>query len=48
MGGVTGLDYAGVDVVLRARRAGSRRRAFDDLQLMERAALPLLNEPRDE
>jgi hypothetical protein len=43
MGGVTGLDYAGVDVVLR-RRGVRARETFIDLQVMEAAALPLLNE----
>lgn len=40
----TGLDYPAVDVVLTAFVPGGRRRdVFDDVQLMERTLLPLLN-----
>jgi hypothetical protein len=36
-----GLDYAGVEALLRQRPGGPRRRRqhFGDLQVMERAAL---------
>ncbi len=37
-----GLDYAGVDVVLRRR--GYADKVFADLQLMERAALEVIRE----
>lgn len=41
MAGATGLDYAGVDVLLRTLglRAPERRERFLELQVMERAAL---------
>ncbi len=49
MGGYLGLDYPGVaaalGTVVRAR--SRRRRLFLDLQVMERAALPLLNARHD-
>lgn len=44
----TGLDYAGVEALLR-QRAGSdrsRRRMFSDLQIMERATLDVWAEQR--
>lgn len=44
MGGVLGLDYAGVEVVLRMMRVKKRNQVFGDLQVMEAAALPILNE----
>lgn len=44
----TGLDYAGVDVVLRQRYGNARKRRglFADLQTMERAALEAWAEKR--
>jgi len=47
MGGVFGLDYPGVDVVMNMNRVRNRRRTFSDLQVMEAAALPILNEPKE-
>ncbi len=38
-----GLDYAGVEAMLRLARVPDRRAVFEDLQLMERAALQVLN-----
>jgi hypothetical protein len=46
-GGVIGLDYSGVEALLRLRGVRHRRRVFTDLQVMEMAALPLLNEQKD-
>ncbi len=40
-----GLDYLAVDLVIRRR--GLDDGVFDDLQVMERAALPILNERRE-
>ena len=44
LGGVVwlGLDYSGVDVVLRRREAGAA--VFADVQVMERAALAAFDE----
>ena len=44
-----GLDYAAVAAWLRVKRFGLSRAAalMDDLIIMERAALPVLNAPRD-
>lgn len=39
-----GLDYAGVDVVLRHRSLNDPDRVFADLQIMESAALAVLAE----
>ena len=48
MGGVVGLDYSGVQVVLGLTvKRKQRAQVFADLQLMERTALPLLNEKPD-
>lgn len=43
-----GLDYAGVAAWLRLKRFGLKRAGelMDDLIIMERAALPVLNAPR--
>lgn len=38
-----GLDYASVWTLLRDLRIPKRRQVFEDLVVMERAALPLLN-----
>lgn len=46
MGGYLGLDYPGVQSALAmrgVRKPAERRRMFDDLQAMERAALAVLN-----
>lgn len=46
MGGYLGLDYPGVRAALDmrgVRKPVDRRRIFDDLQTMERAALAVLN-----
>ncbi len=44
MGGVTGLDYAGVEATLRLLRVPDRRAVFRDLQVMEHAALKALHD----
>lgn len=41
-----GLDYAKVWRLLRDLRVPKRRAMFEDLVVMERAALPVLNRPR--
>jgi hypothetical protein len=41
-GQLTGLDYSAVDVVLRRRKAADD--VFDDLQVMELAALAAMGE----
>ncbi len=41
-GQLTGLDYSAVDVVLRRRKAADE--VFDDLQVMELAALAAMGE----
>lgn len=49
MGGYLGLDYPGMQSVfmMRGVKKGKPRRVlFDDLQAMERAALPILNAKR--
>lgn len=45
MGGayVQGLDYAGVEALLRLKRVPNRTELFEDLQLMEEAALEVMN-----
>lgn len=40
-----GLDYPSVWRLLRELRVPRRREVFEDLVVMERAALPLLNRP---
>jgi hypothetical protein len=44
MGGFLGLEYAGVETLLRIERVRRRAEMFAKLQVMERAALPVLNE----
>ncbi len=45
MGGVVGLDYSCVKVVLQLTVSRKKRaEVFADLQLMERTALPILNQ----
>lgn len=43
-----GLDYPGIAVVIRMQgyRGQEAREIFDGLQVMEAAALPLLNKPK--
>lgn len=50
MGGAIGLDYAGVEVVLRqrARTPRARRRLFAELQAMEAGALEAWAEQREQ
>lgn len=45
MGGVVGLDYTGVEAAMRMQRipAAERPALFDQLRIMELAALPILN-----
>ncbi|MES2207295.1 MAG: DUF1799 domain-containing protein [Pseudomonadota bacterium] len=38
-----GLDYAGVDAVMRMQRIKQRKEIFTDIQIMEAAALKCLN-----
>jgi hypothetical protein len=45
--GYIGLDYAAVRGELRARGIKDRARVFEDLRVMERAALPILNQHDD-
>lgn len=49
MGGVTGLDYVAVGNVMRWMGVPASRRGetFEALQVMEAAALPLINERRE-
>lgn len=42
MGGVLGLDYGGVEVVMRQRKVGDTSVMFGKLQAMESAALGVL------
>lgn len=44
MGGFTGLDYLALEAVLRLTNTSSTPELFDDIQEMERAALPILNQ----
>jgi hypothetical protein len=44
MGGFLGLDYPAVESVMRIRRLPERAELFGAVQIMERAALPLLNQ----
>lgn len=45
-GTVLGLDYPGVEALLRLRKVRDRAAVFADLQVMERAALEVLNRRR--
>lgn len=38
-----GLDYAAAEALMRMKRMRARDRLMSDLQVMERAALPVLN-----
>ncbi|WP_446807954.1 DUF1799 domain-containing protein [Methylomonas sp. 2BW1-5-20] len=46
MGEVIGLNYAGVEAVFRIKRFKNRAELFDDLQIMERAAVTVFREQR--
>lgn len=46
MGEVIGLNYAGVDAVFRIKRIKNQAELFDDLQVMERAAVTAFREQR--
>ncbi len=46
MGEVIGLNYGGVDAVFRIKRIKDRAALFDDLQIMERAAVAAFREQR--
>lgn len=46
MGGLLGLDYSGVEIVIRA--SGEPLRILEDIQLIEQAALARLRELSDE
>ena len=43
MGGVLGLDYPGVESVMRMKRVKDKPAMFEDLRVMELAALKVLN-----
>lgn len=43
MGNVLGLNYPSVESLLRLMRVRQKTEVFNGLQIMERAALPLLN-----
>lgn len=43
-GGVTGLDYCAVETLFRIYRVKNRKRMMDNLQVMEFAALKVVNE----
>ena len=45
-GGVLGLDYAGVAALFRMKRVKDQDTMLADLQVMEAAALEVLNEKR--
>ena len=46
MGGASGLDYTAVEAFLRATGVKDRKEAFYDIQLMELAALEIMNRSR--
>lgn len=43
MGGVTGLNYQSAQIVIKMYGIENEKQAFEDLQVMEYAALPILN-----
>ncbi len=47
MGGFEGFDYAGVEIVMSRMRVKSKNATFELLQVMELAALPILNRKQD-
>lgn len=46
MGGILGLDYVAIDVFVKYLRLEVSPDTFAGLQVMERAAVPLLNKKR--
>lgn len=48
MGGYTGMNYPGIESVMRIRRIKDRAALFEDLQVMEFAALEVLNKKEAE
>lgn len=47
LGGLFGLDYAGVEVVFRMRKVANRAEMFAKLQVMEAAALAAMSKKKD-
>jgi hypothetical protein len=47
MGGYIGMNYPGVESVMRIKRSPDREALFADLQVMEFAALEVLNKKED-
>lgn len=45
-GSVVGLNYQSVEFVLKLYKAKKRAEVFSDLQLIERGALTVFNEPK--
>ena len=43
MGGVVGLNYQSMQILFKMYGIADERQAFEDLQAMEFAALPILN-----
>jgi len=43
MGGVVGLNYQSVQILFKIYGITDEKQAFEDLQVMEYAALPILN-----
>ncbi|MBZ0106146.1 MAG: DUF1799 domain-containing protein [Sulfuricella denitrificans] len=46
MAGATGLDYAGMEAAMRIIGTRDRAKMFDDISIMERAALSAMAEKR--
>lgn len=46
MGGITGLDYAAVESVMRMMRIKGRAEVFEGLRVMENAALAEISRQR--
>lgn len=46
-GGCMGLNYQSIDFLFRLKGTKGRRRVFDDIQIMEFAALKVFNEKKD-
>lgn len=44
---VIGLHYAGVETQIRRRKRADRERLWDQIQVMERAAVEAMNRRRD-
>lgn len=47
MGGVIGIKYSSIDFLFRVHQPADPKSMLDDLQAMERAALEILNRPKD-